>query len=97
MSIGGAKAVVTTEAFYPRKIELWHGELASPDLVLLTECSDRLPSATISLDAAVAAASESYETVHTAPEDMALVHFTSGTTGRPKGAVHVHEAVCVQP
>src|SRR5207344_1900464 len=29
----------------------------------------------------------------TAPEDMALLHFTSGTTGRPKGAIHVHEAV----
>jgi acetyl-CoA synthetase len=29
----------------------------------------------------------------TAPEDMALLHFTSGTTGTPKGAVHVHEAV----
>ena len=27
------------------------------------------------------------------PEDMALLHFTSGTTGTPKGAVHVHEAV----
>ena len=24
---------------------------------------------------------------------MALLHFTSGTTGRPKGAMHVHEAV----
>lgn len=27
------------------------------------------------------------------PEAPALLHFTSGTTGRPKGALHVHEAV----
>jgi acetyl-CoA synthetase len=29
----------------------------------------------------------------TDPQDRALLHFTSGTTGRPKGAIHVHEAV----
>ena len=29
----------------------------------------------------------------TAPEDRALLHFTSGNTGKPKGAIHVHEAV----
>jgi acetyl-CoA synthetase len=41
----------------------------------------------------MATVSDSFETVPTSPEDMALLHFTSGTTGRPKGAVHVHEAV----
>jgi acetyl-CoA synthetase len=29
----------------------------------------------------------------TDPEDIALLHFTSGTTGKPKGAIHVHQAV----
>jgi acetyl-CoA synthetase len=29
----------------------------------------------------------------TDPEDWSLLHFTSGTTGKPKGVVHVHEAV----
>jgi len=93
MTIGGAKVLVTSEAFYRRKIGPWRRELASLDHVLLTECSDAAPTDTTDLAAAMADASDSFETVRTEPEDMALLHFTSGTTGRPKGAVHVHEAV----
>ena len=93
MTIGNAKALVTTEAFYQRKVEPWRKELASLEHVLLTECSGKPPPGTVDLNAALAQASDSFTTVWTSPEDMALLHFTSGTTGRPKGAVHVHEAV----
>src|SRR6516225_12057009 len=54
---------------------------------------DTLPAGTMDLTAAMDVASDTFEIVRTAAEDMALLHFTSGTTGRPKGAVHVHEAV----
>jgi acetyl-CoA synthetase len=93
MAIGKAKALVTTEAFYRRKVEPWRKELASLEQVFLIEGSGKPPSDTIDLNAALAQASDSFATVKTNPEDMALLHFTSGTTGRPKGAVHVHEAV----
>jgi acetyl-CoA synthetase len=93
MTIGEASALLTTEAFYRRKVEPWRKELASLKHVFLIECSANLPPDTIDLAAALAQAAETFEIVSTKPEDMALLHFTSGTTGRPKGAVHVHEAV----
>ncbi|MBM3139999.1 MAG: acetate--CoA ligase [Chloroflexi bacterium] len=39
------------------------------------------------------AASTDFDVVKTGPEDWSVMHFTSGTTGLPKGAAHVHNAV----
>jgi len=44
-------------------------------------------------DTMVEAASPAYEIPPTDPQDLSTLHFTSGTTGKPKGAMHVHEAV----
>ncbi|MEO1292229.1 MAG: acetate--CoA ligase, partial [Pseudomonadota bacterium] len=93
MEIGEATVLVTTEALYWRKIAPWRSQLGTLRLVLLVDCVGELPAGCVSLDAAMADASDQFTAVHTRPEDMALLHFTSGTTGRPKGAVHVHEAV----
>ena len=55
MTIGNAKVLVTSEAFYRRKIEPWRKELPSLEQVFLTDCSRSPPPGTIDLAAAMAA------------------------------------------
>ncbi|MDJ0857762.1 MAG: acetate--CoA ligase [Dinoroseobacter sp.] len=91
MEIGSARVLVTTAAIYKRKIAAWRHELESLKLVLIL--GDSAPEGCVALKDAMAPASTSFETVRMDPESPALIHFTSGTTGKPKGAVHVHNAV----
>ena len=94
MEIGDARVLVTTEAFYRRKIAPWRNEMPGLRHVLLVSDPETPPiEGTLDFTDAMAAASPEFDIVRTEPEDMALLHFTSGTTGRPKGAIHVHAAV----
>ena len=47
-------------------------------------------------DEEMAKAPPDFETVQTSQYDYSVMHYTSGTTGKPKGAVHRHQAVVQQ-
>ena len=44
----------------------------------------------------MAAASDVFDNVDTTRDDYSIMHYTSGTTGKPKGAVHRHNSVLQQ-
>ena len=83
LEIGQANAVLTTESFFHRKIEKSAPSLPSLRHVLVTGPP---------LDRLLAAESDEFAVEPTRPGDGSFLHFTSGTTGTPKGAMHVHGA-----
>jgi acetyl-CoA synthetase len=98
--MGDARVLVTTPELYRRKVAALRGRLPGLRHVIL------VGQTVVDSDAAVQdapgvhrwadvvdTASPAFRIAATPPGTPSLLHFTSGTTGRPKGAIHVHDAV----
>jgi acetyl-CoA synthetase len=96
MCLGNAAVLVTTSSLFRRKIAPMRDELPARRYVLLdVEDQADAPEGTIAYGSLVDGQPTHFRIAPTAPETPAVLHFTSGTTGTPKGALHVHDAVAM--
>jgi len=95
LMLGAGTVLVTTDVLFARKVAGWRDRLPSLKHVLLVAedgGSTTIPG-TLDFATMMRSVPDACDMAPTTSEDMALLHFTSGTTGTPKGAVHVHGAV----
>ena len=94
MAQANGKVLVTTASAYRRKVAPIRAELpALQHVVLVDDLRAGAVPDTHDWEGLLQAVSDAPALVPTSADDPALLHFTSGTTGTPKGALHVHGAI----
>ena len=92
----GARFLVTSPSLLPR-LDTIRRDLPALQKILVVnrEGADWTPTGAgeISWEAEMARTTGKFRIVATGPEDFSIMHYTSGTTGKPKGAAHVHQAI----
>lgn len=90
---GDASVLITTGLLFEKKVKQLLDQLPSLRYVILSDANEAVSDKILSFSELMKEANSDFEIAETNPEDLALLHFTSGTTGMPKGALHVHNAV----
>jgi acetyl-CoA synthetase len=93
LSKGDASVLVTTTLLFEQKIKQILEKLPSLRYIILTDSTEHISEKIRSFSKLMDEAETEFTIPETNLEDHALLHFTSGTTGMPKGVLHVHQAV----
>jgi acetyl-CoA synthetase len=87
--------VIVTVPKLLAKVNDIRSQLPSVEHVIVIDSRDdaEVAAEDIAYSSIVDSASEDFDIVPTTEDDWSIMHFTSGTTGLPKGAAHVHGAI----
>ena len=88
-----AKVLITSPSLKKKIVEVIPELPALKNIVVVHRGEGKADAKDLSYEKIMAESSETFDIVKTHKEDYAIMHYTSGTTGKPKGAVHVHEAI----
>ena len=88
-----AKVLITSPSLRKKIIEIFPELPALQKVILVNREKAPVDPDDVLYEKMMSSASDSFDTIKTHKEDYAIIHYTSGTTGKPKGAVHAHEAV----
>ncbi len=90
------KAILTTRK-HLGKVRRIRSALPELSWVIVVDAGDRpLEEGEFAFSMEKAPKSESIEIAEVGPETPSVLHYTSGTTGKPKGALHVHSSLIAQ-
>ncbi|MDA0749054.1 MAG: AMP-binding protein, partial [bacterium] len=86
----GARILVLWSGATERGLPGYEQSSGCDPLICIREIGDEIPAGAIDFDLAVDAAVPLDDVVQTSPDDTAVIFYTSGTTGRSKGAEVTH-------
>ncbi len=91
-----ARLLVTSPSLLPRLKTIRRSLLALETILVVDREGARWEpegKGEVAWEKAIGRTTGRFESIRTGPEDFAIMHYTSGTTGKPKGAAHVHQAI----
>jgi acetyl-CoA synthetase len=99
MEDAGAKLLITQPELR-RKVSKMLDELEDLENIIIVNKDNREENTLIDQDLSyedlMEKASSDFSIANTSQYDYSIMHYTSGTTGKPKGAVHRHQAIVQQ-